>query len=669
MNSPQNNKLQFRPDIEGLRGLAVLLVIFAHANFSWIAGGFIGVDVFFVISGYLITGILQKELQAKGKVDFLNFYARRFRRLLPALAVMIIATGLVASKLLPVAELPEQASAAAAAIFWISNIYFTFKEFDYFGTTAGDNLFLHTWSLGVEEQFYLIWPLLLLALYFLSGRGRYSANTKIAVISLICMVSFFACIWATYHRPTWAYYMMPLRIWQFGIGALGFMLTQHILENVDRRIRDAALWLGVILIIGSALLLHKSTSYPGLYALAPTIGTFLLLSFAYPASRDSGLKQAWRPSTTVFLAAKPMQAMGKISYSWYLWHWPVLILGEAFFPSPDVFMRLLFIGVSWVLALASYHIIEAPIRLNRIAPSRVGWQIVAALFLMVLINSQTISWQTSAREQLKLEEHSPYLATKSDLPIIYSMGCDDWFNSSEVKPCSFGRPTAPRTAVIIGDSIGLQWFPAIQQIYSGDEWKLIAITKSACPMVDEPFFYQRIGRTYSECDQWRAELVSVVSSLKPEVLIMGSAESYGYSEEQWYRGTVSILSQVTQATKQTFIIRATPTLPFDGPRCLHQQLLVNTRSTSACTTPYDSNQSIAWQGISKAVQQFGNTRLLDMNNLVCPNQVCQAKDGSLVTYRDGQHLTATYIKSLANQLRKQLHASSAQIEESPHAIR
>lgn len=202
--------MTFRPDIEGLRAIAILLVVAAHAGVPWFAGGYVGVDVFFVLSGYLITRLLINELTDTGTVQFARFYARRFRRLLPALLLMLATTMLLGSQLIPLAQQSEQANAATSAAIWGSNLLFAFSQLDYFGADSSQNLFLHTWSLGVEEQFYLVWPLLLLIGYGAWRKAsQATARNIIQLLWLIAGVSFAICLFLTNIEPRHAFDVPP----------------------------------------------------------------------------------------------------------------------------------------------------------------------------------------------------------------------------------------------------------------------------------------------------------------------------------------------------------------------------------------------------------------------------------------------------------------------------
>ncbi|MCR6651642.1 MAG: acyltransferase [Cellvibrionaceae bacterium] len=557
-STSDSSKLPYRKDIQGLRALSILLVIAAHAKIPGLKGGFIGVDVFFVISGYLITGLLIQELTKNSQINLLRFYARRLKRLLPALALVVTVTALLASRLLTPMEQPHQAISAAAAIFWVSNILFVLQDLNYFDGQAEQNIYLHTWSLGVEEQFYLVWPILL-TIVFWATKGRRGLRTAlISAFAIIGALSLIACIWQTSQDARLAFYLTPFRAWQFCAGSIAFLLRQRFVL-IERRIIDFASIVGIILIIGSAILLSQSIPYPGILSVIPTAGAALVLI--------SGSENK-RTVVDNILQSRLAQGIGNISYSWYLWHWPVLGIGYLFLSPQKLTNSILLILIAWILAVATYFLIENPIRQNKKLINFNGWQIVGSLTLMALINISAINWFNQMDQQIKASPSDFYADAKNDMPIIYRMGCDDWYQSADVKLCSFGDQRAANTAAIIGDSIGLQWFPALHKIYGKPDWKIVVATKSACPMVDEDFYYQRIGRTYTECSKWRNALMATLKQIKPNVIIFGSAETYDFTADQWTHGTGRVLRQISQSTDKAYVIRATPGLPFDGPQCL-----------------------------------------------------------------------------------------------------
>lgn len=291
----------FRSDLQGLRAIAILLVVLAHAHLPLLSGGFIGVDVFFVLSGYLISGLLIREQRLTGRIIFSRFYARRLKRLLPALIVMLLISTGAALWLLSAPEAYVQLASAPFAASWTSNLYFAFGALDYFNELAARDLFLHTWSLGLEEQFYLVWPPILLAIALLARRANTAARQRLIGwlgLGLLLLASLGLALAWTDTSPAAAFYLMPARLWQFALGALVFVALTDLPAGYSGilshrpRLRRFAVWvalgLGLTLIAGSALLLHPNLAYPGSWALAPSLGAAWVIAAGHGQSLRGG---------------------------------------------------------------------------------------------------------------------------------------------------------------------------------------------------------------------------------------------------------------------------------------------------------------------------------------------------------------------------------------------
>jgi peptidoglycan/LPS O-acetylase OafA/YrhL len=366
-----STKLSFRPDIQGLRAVAVALVILAHAGVAGFAGGYVGVDVFFVLSGYLITGLLLEERVATGTIRYGEFLARRLRRLLPAMLAMLLVVLIVSTIVLTPFEMRQQSRSFPYAAAWISNFFFSFAERDYFLALQDHDLFLHTWSLGVEEQFYLIWPWLVLLFVGFKARvaDRLSQGKVILVgFAMVFVASLVLSIYLSANLPLLAFYMMPSRFWQFALGS-GVYVGMHMAfdwraVSMGRKGKIGA-WIagltGVMLVICSAVLLSPDISYPGWYALAPSFGAALLIA----AGRISD-----RAAAGPILSSGLFVWIGDRSYSLYLWHWPILILGTATGISGLVAGKLVLVALTVALAMLSYRYIELPFWKGRFRTGR-----------------------------------------------------------------------------------------------------------------------------------------------------------------------------------------------------------------------------------------------------------------------------------------------------------
>lgn len=647
-------RLGYRADIEGLRAIAILLVVAVHAGVPWLSGGFVGVDVFFVLSGFLITGLLVQEVKRTGRLHFVDFYIRRLRRLLPALIVMLLVTGEVATLLLAPAEQRDQASAGAMAAFWLSNIHFAFASLDYFAPGTETNLFLHTWSLGVEEQFYLLWPTLLVWLLGRDG-DKGVARLKVGMFTVVA-ISLTACMVLTYKAPQLAFYMMPLRAWQFSAGALVWLYFKRSkklesgreLIGASENLNRLTGWLGFAMILAAAVVFDSKISYPGWRAVIPTLGTVLILIAGSYGSLYS---------VSALLSWQPLQSIGRISYSWYLWHWPLLLLGHALTGSNSAIYRFSWVMLSLALAVFSYRYIEAPIRHRSWRLLRGKATLLYAVALMILVNVFCIRWYNQASLQMERPEQHRYALAHADAPVIYGMGCDDWYHSDQVRMCTFGSKAAVHTAVLFGDSIAGQWFPAVATVFDKLGWKLIVLTKSSCPMVGMSFFYERIGRDYTECSTWRASALKQIAAMKPDVVLMSSVSTSKFSQSQWVQGSESVLRSIAPSTGHIYIFRGTPNLPFDGPDCLAAKSLRPGwfPFKDACSaSSADQHADDVYQWLELASSQFDNVTTLDMDRFICPDGKCSAERNGVIVFRDSQHISATFAESLAPALEAQL---------------
>ena len=386
----------FRPDIEGLRGIAVSLVVLFHVGLlsqasTQLTGGFIGVDLFFVVSGYLITGLLIRERERNGKISFSRFYARRVRRILPAAAVTLLVTMVAAYMLVSLVDQSSTMDDAASAALSVANIRFAMTT-DYFNPVSYSP-FLHFWSLGVEEQFYFVWPALLAIVAW-----KWPRPGAAVALSAVIVASFVASLLITDIAPSTAFYMLPTRAWQLGAGGL-LAVASGSVERLPGLIRGAfrqllafAGWAALAALITAAFVLDSNTvAYPGTAAVIPTVAGVLLIASG-PEPSGPG----------ILLRLLPIRFLGKISYSLYLWHWPILILGGLYLAGPlqtiTPAQALALAGLSIPVATASWFFIEEPFRRGVIPlprPSRIVMVGVAVMLAVVLV-SEGFNFQAQA---------------------------------------------------------------------------------------------------------------------------------------------------------------------------------------------------------------------------------------------------------------------------------
>lgn len=616
--------MQFRGDIEGLRGVAVGLVVLAHAGVPGFAGGFIGVDVFFVISGFLITGLLWNEKRESGRIDLWHFYARRARRLAPAVLTVLVLVSLVAYWLLPISALGVQAESAAWAALWSSNMYFAITGFDYFGSGVEGSLWLHTWSLGVEEQFYLVWPGLLL----LAGGRRH----PIAWFGGIALASFLVCQWAMQVDGQFAYYSMPTRLWQLAAGGALSVALESL--RLSPRAATAAGVTGIVLLAASVVL-AADVAWPGPWSILPVVATVALI--ASGAGADNAV--------TRVLASPALRLPGRISYSWYLWHWPVLMFWPLLGIAMTSSLRAGAVLLSFLLAWASWAWVEAPFRRRKGQPTvAVGIAVLGSLVLAAIL-------LPIARMPLPPAAIEAQIAAMMRMPALYDdPRCDTWYESAEVVPCVRVESPGGSTIVLIGDSIGAQWAPAVEALARARAERLVVLTKSSCPIADVPFFYERIRRRFVECEQWREGVLDWVETARPSLVVIGSS-GYPFSPAEWRAGIDAVLARIPSAT-QVVLLAPTPVLTRHGAVCAARNARSDGRRivVEGCDDPLaDVEASAIISALRDAAAGHPNARVLSMNDAVCAEGICRAfADGRLV-FRDTQHLNAGFVESIAEE--------------------
>jgi len=646
--------LPFRPDLQGLRSLAILLVVLSHSGVSAFSGGFVGVDVFFVLSGYLITGLLLREYAETSRIDFAAFIARRLRRLLPALATMLSVVFVFAYIELLAFEASQQTRSLPFAISWTSNLFFAFTTFDYFADQPSRDLFLHTWSLGVEEQFYLLWPLLLLAVLTFLRRRKMARRPWLAIAlgSAFALSLALELYWMKVNT-LWAFYLMPARIWQFALGALTFVWLDSVNSRTERRwyetapvFRQTAGLVGIAGILASAMLLTADSAYPGLFAMAPSIAAALVIIGGQNA--PGSLPQA-------LLASRPAVWLGDRSYSWYLWHWPVLVLGSVWPERPGAAGTSLLVALSLLLAAASFRWIERPIWKGRVSRTRPRHAFVGAVLAMLVVVFGAPWIAEQAFRYDAPQEASLPAELRVTVPEVYRHDCDSWTASAALVPCVFGNPGADRTVLLLGDSIGAQWYGLLPELFDTENWRIVVLTKSACPMVDEDFFYERIGSIYTVCTEWRDAMLEYVADSAPDVVFVGSSAYYPFTADEWKTGSRRVVEALSRSAGSVVVIPGTPMLSFDGQACL-RRAAGKSVSPQICSEFIDAPQSaVVADYLAEAISGLDNVHLLDLADLVCPENICSAVAASgLAVFRDHVHLSDRYVRAQAGPVETRL---------------
>ncbi|HVT38411.1 MAG TPA: acyltransferase family protein [Gemmatimonadaceae bacterium] len=643
----------FRPDIEGLRAIAILLVVAFHVGVPGLRGGFVGVDVFFVLSGYLITGLLVKELRKTGELRILNFYGRRIRRLLPAVAVMILVVVVAVSTLLSPDERELYSRAAFAAGAYASNIWFQITSSDYFSPAIEGNPFLHTWSLAVEEQFYLVWPLLLLLTFRISRSTRALATVMIALSS----VSFAAGLWMTAHAPQAAFFSSPARAWEFGIGGLVALAPGMNLARFAK-IAGALGVMGLLTLLAGAVVFASDAPFPGSRALVPVLGTAAMLISGVTTSPMGGVRR--------ILTARPFQYIGRLSYSWYLWHWPVLVLGAVMVPSLGLAGRAALALAALGIAAVSYSMIEAPIRFSGYLAVRP----LATLGLGAAITLGTMGASRFAKISAIAAANTPEqrvidIARAPAGAELTASGCFLKREDTDLRDCAFGDRTAPTTIVLFGDSHAAQWFSAFEAVATRHQWRLIDFTKMGCPSPNVDVRLWSIKQTpYPECSLWRNAALQRIVELKPALVILSNSDSHvtpawstgspRLSLMEWTDGMRKTLMILDSAGINAVILHDTPGPRFDVPTCL-SRAAVRRGSAQSCEAPRVlAIREDVFQAAKEAATGLAHASWLDLTDDFCGPVVCPAVLGGTIVYGQPGHISHVFARAMADTIAQRI---------------
>jgi peptidoglycan/LPS O-acetylase OafA/YrhL len=650
---PHARGASYRGDIEGLRGIAVLLVVAYHAGIQRVSGGFAGVDVFFVLSGYLITGILVDQVTRTGRIDYVQFYARRMRRLLPAVTLTLLAVLAASAILLGPMERIEPALSAIATALYSSNLFFLSRAIDYFASSAEQNPLLHTWSLAVEEQFYLVWPFLV----FVGWRFGRSRRRLALLMGVFSLASFAGCVLLTYKRQPWAFFGTPARAWEFGLGGIATLLPA-MRGDLARTVWRWLGWIGLALVVGTAFVLRTTIPFPGYAALAPVVGTTLAL-IAGTMSDD-------RLSVRSVLDTRVLRWIGGRSYAWYLWHWPVLVFGAVLWPKMALPGRVACVVVALALAAATTALVENPLRFLPWLVARPRRSI--AMGLACTIGAAAIAF---GAQRAAVARGGTFWRAERDRNRLAGTGCT--LDPEEVTPrfCTFGDPRSSTTVVLFGDSHAAQWFSAVDSVARLRHFKLLTLTKYSCSVARVAVWNIGEARRFVECEQWRDLAIRELLALHPSQVVIGQFARRGavrvtdsgaldsLSATGWTVALRSTLATLDSAGIGTLLLTDSPETRVAVPQCL-SRAEHRGRPASVCAVARAvAVDSLSRQADVDASRGLANVRQLDLTDRICGPTTCEPIRDGIVVYHDGNHLSDAYVRMLTPALDSAIVALAA----------
>jgi len=664
----------FRPDIQGMRALAVGMVVIYHLYPSLLPGGFAGVDVFFVISGFLITGHLLREYQKTGRIALLDFWGRRAKRLVPAAALVLTVTWVASRFVLPATQLADTASQIRASALYYQNWQLAWNAVDYLKSDSAASPVQHFWSLSVEEQFYLGWPLLFLlaALAALTAQRRARRARGHHVVLLLAGAVVVGSLWYsvyyTHANPAGAYFVTTTRIWELGLGGLLALLPAGLSTRVGRF--GLLGWAGLGLVIASAFVLSGTNAFPGYLALLPAGGAAVLILGGSAAGRFGPHR---------LTSTRPMVFVGGISYSLYLWHWPLIVLYIAWSGRRNgVVAGLAIIVVAVSLSWLTKVWVEDKVRTASLLSGH-GWRsvstalaaVVPVVLVALYITAQPGPWNgrlgpnypgaAALASKVTKVKPEPFRPTPSQvkLPTYWQQGCLVPQASPTPKECVYGDTSHPAlTVALVGDSMAGDWFTPLQQIADQRHWKLVTDLHSICPLSPALMVTPHASGPYTSCHTWGAAVMhDLTTSIRPDVVITSDWPGLATvkhpaggpaAQQEIGAGMAQYWDQLESHGISVVAIRESPDVGLNVPDCLSKHTPKMCTVSKAKAEAHNPPTKFAVRAVS------GKVPLINMDSLICRPATCPPVIGNVMVYQDSHHLTSTYALTTAPYLEKRL---------------
>ena len=697
MTVPSTATRTTRRDIQGLRAVAVGLVVADHAGIGWLAGGFVGVDVFFVLSGFLITQLLVRELHRSERVSVTAFYARRARRILPAACVVLGVVAIYAAYQLLITRAADIGVDVLWAALFLANVHFAAVETDYFAAGTPASPVQHFWSLAVEEQFYLVWPAAL-ALLAWSVRRRRGATTSATstgsatyvvrqatlLVAIVWVLSLAWSVIDTATDPAAAYFSTPARAWELATGALLALAAPSVLR-IAARWRPVLTLAGLAAIAVAAVAFDPRTPFPGWAALLPVLGTAAVL--AAGAERDDvGASRllGWRPITWI----------GDISYSVYLWHWPVLLLGRSHVAAwPRWTGSLALVVLTIGLAALSYYLVETPLRKRRFwSPTWRGlllWPVAVGLAFgsvqvarahehdvlqaradaavnfdpgSVPAGLRTVRTGEQIHDELADSLDRAAVAAPVPFPLAQDLtelgndhafaapGCAATPSETSHDLCPVGEEGAAARVVLFGDSHAHMWLPALAALGTRDGFEVDPLIKWGCSPLALRQYDDRGGNEFTACADFRSWALGQIAELEPDLVIVSSRAyppdlllSGHFDPAEWQQSATDTMREVAALGFPSVLMGDVSHLEHQPTRCLAKP----DATMATCTNDADPRVISTNRALGRGAKAAG-TDYVDVNEFACLDNRCPMVADHIAVYRDKQHLSATWVRHVAD---------------------
>jgi peptidoglycan/LPS O-acetylase OafA/YrhL len=648
---------EFKPEIQGLRAVGALLVATFHIWIGKVSGG---VDVFFVVSGYLILGSLIRQAERTGRIDLIAFAYRLSKRLLPAALFVVLAIVVASWLWLPQTRWDFVAKEAIASTLYLENWKLIRQAVDYLARDELPSPFQHYWAIAIQGQFYVIFGVGLALYLYLALKARGHWASLVPALAAIFAGSLAYSVWLTSVDQPTAYFSTFTRLWEFALGGLLVVILQKL--ALGRSLRIALGWIGFAAVLSCGAVLQVSTVFPGYAALWPTLGACCIIAAGRPGSALGA---------DTILASRPMAYLGDLSYSLYLWHWPVLIFYRAIFNETEAGLVAGFVilALSILLSAITQRFVEQPfIRLDRTTANPWPWLATAAAGGMatLLVAGTWYGYVVKVRSDelaapLDLKTHpgalafpatatanseplrpSP-LAARDDKASAYERGCHQSLGGNTLLTCVFGDRDAETSIVIVGGSHSLMWLPAFEEFAARRKLKIVTMTKSSCPFSSS--YVGGFAEFKEQCALWNEQVLAKLQEMRPDAVFTIATRGFGPKEvipqgyiDQWYKLAHSGIAVLA--------IRDTPWMDFDVAECVE----VWGASAQACTRA--RKEMLAETNpieLSPDVMP-SNVHYIDLTRYFCTESVCPPVAGNVLIYSDLNHISATYARTLSAML-------------------